>query len=81
MLSTGNRPLRVLLFGGVFLTWLTMMMLARLFGIETDIGGDVTIVNIILIIVSILVGFGGAFGIFFYLEGVQKRRESQDPRL
>jgi len=80
MLSMGNRPLRILLFGGIFFTWLIMMLLATLFGIETDIGGTVTVANIILIVISILAGFGTAFGIFLYLEGVQKRREDQDHR-
>ena len=71
-LSRGNRPLRILLFGGVFLAWLIMSLLARLFGIETDIGGDVALANVVLIVVSVLLGFGIAFAVFYYLEAVRE---------
>lgn len=74
-LAEGNRPLRILIFGGIFLAWLIMTLLARLFGIDTDLESEVGLANVILIIVSMLTGFGIAFMIFFYLEGVQ---EDQD---
>ena len=74
-LMQGTRPLRILIFGGIFLAWLVMILLARLFNIETDIGGDVEIVNIALIIVSLLIGFGVAFWIFQLLENAKYERE------
>lgn len=74
-LMQGTRPLRILIFGGIFLAWLVMILLARLFNIETDIGGDVEIVNIVLIIVSLLIGFGVAFWIFRLLENAKYERE------
>ena len=78
-LAEGNRPLRILLFGGVFLAWLIMTLLAKLFGIDTDIDSEVGLANIILIIVSILAGFGIAFMIFAYLDDVQKDDDDGQP--
>ena len=73
--AEGNRPLRILLFGGIFLAWLIMTLLARLLGIDTGLESEVGLANVILIIVSMLTGFGVAFMIFFYLEGI---KEDQD---
>lgn len=74
-LAVGNRPLRILLFGGIFLAWLIMTLLSRLFGIDTDIEADLGLANVILIIVSMLTGFGIAFMIFFYLDDVHKDQD------
>ena len=68
--SKGNRPLRILLFGGIFLAWLIMTILATVFGVETDIGNDIQISNIILIIISVLSGFGIAYWVFRFLEDI-----------
>lgn len=77
-LMQGTRPLRILIFGGVFLAWLVMVLLAWLFGIETDIGGDVVFANIVLIVVSLLVGFGTAYRIFRFLENARYERDPPD---
>ncbi len=74
-LMQGTRPLRILIFGGIFLAWLVMILLAWLFNIETDIGGDIVISNIVLIIVSLLIGFGVAFWIFRLLENAKYERD------
>ncbi len=74
-LMQGTRPLRILIFGGIFLAWLVMVLLAWLLGIETDIGGDIVISNIVLIIVSLLIGFGVAFRIFRLLENAKYERD------
>ncbi len=75
-LMQGTRPLRILIFGGIFLAWMVMTVLARLFGIETDIGGTVTLENVILIVVSLLTGFSIAFWIFRFLENARFERDS-----
>ncbi len=74
-LMQGTRPLRIMIFGGIFLAWMVMILLAWLFNIETDIGGDVVISNIVLIIVSLLIGFGVAFWIFGLLENAKYERD------
>ena len=77
-LMQGTRPLRILIFGGIFLAWLVMILLARLFDIETDIGGDVEFGNVVLTIASLLIGFGVAFRIFRFLENAKYEREPPD---
>ena len=79
-LSEGNRPIRILLFGGIFLAWLMMTLLAKLFDIDTDISGDVGMASVILIIVSMLAGFGVALYVFSYLDNVRREREGDDPQ-
>ena len=77
-LMQGTRPLRILIFGGIFLAWLVMILLARLFNIDTDIGGDVEFVNVVLIVASLFIGFGIAFWIFRFLENARYEREPPD---
>jgi len=74
-LTAGNRPIRILIFGGVFLAWLTLTLLAKIFGVDTNIGGDVDLPNVILIIVSVLIGFGAAYSIVNFLETIKRQRE------
>ncbi len=77
-LMQGTRPLRILIFGGIFLAWAVMTLLASLLGIKTDIGGDVTWINVLLIGISLLTGFGMAFWIFRFLENARYEREPPD---
>ena len=72
LLSVGNRPVRILLFGGIFLAWLIMTLLAKLFDVDTDLSGDVGLASVILMIVSILTGFGTALYVFSYLDNVRR---------
>ena len=75
MLAEGNRPIRILLFGGIFLAWMIMTVLAKLFGISTDNSAEVELGYVILIAVSIPSGFGISYAIFAFLEKVQKEHE------
>lgn len=77
-LMQGTRPLRILIFGGIFLAWLVMILLAWLLNIETDIGGEIVFENVMLIAVSLLIGFGAAFRIFRFLENARYEREPPD---
>ena len=77
-LSEGNRPIRILLFGGIFLAWVIMTLLSKLFDIDTDISGDVGFASVILIVVSMLTGFGLALSVFSYLDNVRREREGDD---
>lgn len=75
MLAEGNRPIRILLFGGIFLAWIIMTLLAKLFGINTDTSGDVELAYVIVIAVSVFSGFGISYVIFAFLENVQQEHE------
>ena len=77
-LSEDNRPIRILLFGGIFLAWVIMTLLSKLFDIDTDISGDVGFASVILIVVSMLTGFGLALSVFSYLDNVRREREGDD---
>lgn len=75
MLSRGNRPFRVLLFGGILLAWLIMTLASRLLGIETDTRDEVSMAYILLVIISAWIGFGISIWAYSYLEKTRKRRE------
>ena len=79
-ITVGNRPFRILFFGGVFLALIIMNILANIFGINTKIGGDINLANVILIIISLLIGFGVSFSIVHFADA-SKRRRTEDKRL
>lgn len=74
VITAGNRPFRILLFGGVFLALLIMNILARIFGVNTKIGGDVNLANVILIIISLFIGFGISFSIVHFADASKRKR-------
>lgn len=74
VVTVGNRPFRILLFGGIFMGLLIMNLLARLFGIKTDIGGDVNLANIVLIVISLLAGFGISYCLVHFADASKRRR-------
>ena len=76
VITAGNRPFRILLFGGIFLALLIMNILAKLLGVRTDIGGDVELANVALIVVSLFLGFGISYSIV-YLSTASKRKREQ----
>lgn len=75
-LASGNRPLRILVFGGIILAWLIMKLLEKLLGIDADIDRGFDVAAAMLIICSILGGFGISIAIFSYL--VRTRTNHQD---
>ena len=74
VITAGNRPFRILLFGGIFLALLIMNILARLFGVKTDIGGDVDLANIVLIVISLFMGFGISYSIVHFADASKRKR-------
>ena len=74
VITAGNRPFRILLFGGIFLALLIMNILARLLGIRTDIGGDVELANVVLIVVSLFLGFGISYSIVYFSDASKRKR-------
>ena len=76
VITAGNRPFRILLFGGIFLALLIMNILAKLLGVRTDIGGDVELANVTLIVVSLFLGFGISYTIV-HLSTASKRKREQ----
>ena len=73
-ITGGTRPIRIFIFGGTFLALFLWMGLANYFDIETDIGRDIDLPNALLIGVSILFGFGSAFGIVHLADRIKRKR-------
>ena len=74
VITAGNRPFRILFFGGVFLALIIMNILANIFGINTKIGGDINLANVILIMVSLLIGFGVSYSIMHFADASKRKR-------
>ena len=47
VITTGTRPFRILFFGGVFLALIIMNVLAITFGINTKLGGDINLAELL----------------------------------
>ena len=75
VITAGNRPFRILLFGGIFLALLIMNILAKILGVRTDIGGDVELANVLLIVVSLFLGFGISYGIVHFADANKRKRD------
>ena len=75
VITTGTRPFRILFFGGVFLALIVMNVLAMLLGINTKLGGDINLPNIILIIVSMFAGFGISYSIIYFADASKRKRK------
>ena len=74
VLSVGNRPLRIFLFGGVLISYFTIPLLGMVFGIDTDTGADIDIPNAILMTLSIMIGFATSYALMRYLENYRQKR-------
>jgi len=74
-LAEGNRPIRILVFGGIVLAWLIMKILNKLLGIDTDFDDGFEFSAVLLVVVSMLGGFGISFSFYNLLERVRKDRE------
>lgn len=75
VITTGTRPFRILFFGGVFLALIIMNVLAIMFGINTKLGGDINLANVILIIVSMFIGFGISYSIIHFADTSKRKRK------
>ena len=73
VITAGNRPFRILLFGGIFLALLIMNILAEFIGVSTKIGGDIDLANAVLIVISLFLGFGISYSIIHF-SNVSKRK-------
>ena len=77
VITAGNRPFRILLFGGIFAGLLIMNILARILGVRTDIGGDVDLANAALIVVSLFLGFGISYSIVYFSDASKRKRDKR----
>jgi len=73
-ITAGTRPFRILFFGGVFLALIIMNLLAITLGINTKLGGDINLANIILIIVSLFAGFGISYSVVHFADASKRKR-------
>jgi len=55
-----------------------MKVLGKVLGVNTNMGGDIDLPNIILMTVSILTGFGFSYGLIRWLENAKQPREDSD---
>lgn len=74
VITTGTRPFRILFFGGVFLALAIMNVLAIIFDVNTKLGGEINLANIILIIISMLAGFGISYSIIHFADASKRKR-------
>jgi len=74
-LASGNRPVRIFLFGGIITAYIFMLLVGRLLGIDTDINDEFDWAAIILMIASLLAGFSASFGVVQYVETHKTRTE------
>ena len=79
IILTGTRPFRILFFGGVFLALILMNILAKIFDVNTQLGGDINLANIILIIVSLFMGFGISYSIIHFADASKRKRTERYP--
>ncbi len=77
IIMKGTRPFRILFFGGVFLGLLLMNIFARIFDVNTKFGGDINFSNIILIIISLFMGFGISYSIIHFADASQRKRSDR----
>lgn len=75
VLAADNRPLRIFVFGGMFLAYIIMLLIGFVFGIDTNMGDDIDLKNIIVMIVSILVGFWTSYRFMSFLENAKESRQ------
>lgn len=75
VITTGTRPFRIIFFGGVFLALIIMNVLAMMLDINTKLGGDINLANIILIIVSMFAGFGVSYSIIHFAVASKQKRK------
>lgn len=75
VVTNGTRPFRIIFFGGVFLALIIMNMLAMMLDINTKLGGDINLANIVLIIVSMFAGFGVSYSIIHFAAASKEKRQ------
>ena len=73
-ITKGTRPFRILLFGGIFMALIIMNLLALMLNIDTKLGGDVDLENIILMIFSLFLGFGISYSIIHVADASKRKR-------
>ena len=75
VLTVGNRPLRIFIFGGALLAYFIMKLLGKIIGVDTNIGGDIDLPNAILMVISIPTGYAVSYGIMRLLENSERQRK------
>lgn len=78
VLTVGNRPIRIFIFGGIFLAYIIMLLLGKIFGMEGNIGDEGDLLNILVMIASILIGFGTSYSFIWWLENAKQPPEDGD---
>lgn len=80
VLATDNRPVRIFFYGGIFLAYIIMLLIGFVFDVDTNMGVDIDLKNIIIMIVSILSGFWVSYRFMAFLEKAKELRQGEVER-
>ena len=79
-LAVGSRPVRILVFGGIVLAWLLLKLLGQLFGVDTAMADGIRFDAVLLLMASIVGGFGISIAVFSHLTKVRGEDAAHDDR-
>lgn len=77
VLAADNRPVRIFFYGGIFLAYIIMLLIGFVFGVDTNMGDDMGLKDIIIMVVSILSGFGISYRFMSFLENAKESRQAE----
>ena len=72
-ITGGARPVRIFLFGGLLFSVAIMVIMTKLMGMDTDTDRDLNLTNAILLIISILSGYGISYSIVHIADAIKQR--------
>ncbi len=77
-ITSGNRPIRIFFFGGVFIAYFMMTILADILGVNMAIGRDIDLPSAVVMMVSLLIGFGISFSVIHFADAIKRQREEDE---
>ena len=67
------RAVRIFLFGGLLFSVAIMVSITKLMGMDADVDRDLNLSNAILLIISILTGYGISYTIVHIADTIKRR--------
>lgn len=72
-ITGGARPVRIFIFGGLLFSVAIMVMLTKLMGMDSNFEKDLNLTNSVLLIFSILTGYGISYSIVHIADAIKQR--------
>ncbi len=72
-ITSGARAVRIFLFGGLLFSVAIMVIMTKLMGMDTDTDRDLNLTNTVLLIISILTGYGISYSIVHIADAIKQR--------